>query len=899
VTIDLEGKRAAWKMIEALAGLDRVDSIIVSDAAAPFLERRFELMLPAPGETSTVPFRRLTRREPTGFGLGGRPLSRFVGRDGELQLVTDRVADAARGHGQVIGIVGEPGVGKSRFVYELIQIGAMHDWRVLSCGGVSHGTTTPLLPIGELLRRYFAIEDANATESISAKVSETLGSRHEALRSLLTPLLSLLDIAVDDPAWSNLDPAQQRRRIQDAVKELLRNESQIQPLMVIVEDLQWIDPATQALLDGLIESLPTVRLVLLVSYRPEYQHRWGSKSYYNQLRLGALRPENTGELLQALVGDDPGLEPLTRQLVKRGNPFFIEESIRTLVETGALSGTPGACQLSRPIEAIEIPATVQLILAARIERLAAADKQLLQTASVIGKNVPFALLHAVTEDGEEDVQRGLSHLSAAEFLYETRLLPDAEYTFKHALTHDVTYGTVLEDRRTELHRRIVAAIERVYPDRLNEHVEWLGYHAVRGHVWEQAVAYLRQAGGKAVNRAAYREAVTCFEQALAALEHLPESADTLKCAVDLRLDLKVALFPLGEFERIFHYLRGAERSAMLLDDQRPLCRLYTDLCHSIGLAGHPGEAIVFGQKSCAIAESLGDVSLQVVAKTYLGGAYLRTGDYRRAESLLVQMLESLEDSEGLILSGFPAATARGYLTMIFTDWGEFEQAFTNGREGVLLAEQRNHPVGLANICWLLAYVHLERRELEDTVSLFERGLAVSREWNLSNFAVFHSIGLGYAYALSGRAAEGIPLMERAVSAYVVMGQRFSHAIAATYLGEAYLLADRLEDALEFAGRALTIAREWGLRCWEAKSLKLLGDVTARGDSTEPAERHYRDALALSDELGMRPLIAHCHAGLGRLFERAGKHEEAREQRTTATAMYREMGMTLWLEDTTT
>ena len=892
-TIDLESKQAVWATIEALAGLDAFDTIVVSEAAVPFLERRFEIS--SASVNDAIPFRRLTRREPTGFGLGGRPLSRFVGRDADLQLVSDRVAEAARGHGQVIGIVGEPGVGKSRFAYELTRIEATHDWRVLRCGGVSHGSTTPFLAVGDLLRRYFAIDDADGPEAMREKVTETILSRHEEPKALLAPLLSLLDIVVDDPAWRNLDSPQQRQRIQEAVRHLLRYESRMQPLVVIVEDLHWIDAETQVVLDGLVETLPTARLLLVVTYRPEYEHRWGSKTYYSQLRLGALSPESAGEFLDAVLGEDSALEPLKRLLVRRGNPFFIEESIRALVETGALVGERGAYRLARPIQGIEIPATVQIILASRIERLSAADKQLLQTASVIGKDVPVVLLHAVAGADEDGVQRGLARLRAAEFLYETRFFPDAEYTFKHALTHEVAYGTLLDDRRQDLHARIVGAIERSYPDRLSEHVERLAHHAARGQLWERAITYLQQAGVKAATRAGYRQAATCFEQALAALEHLPDGVSTSKCAIELRLDLKGALFPLGEFARIFEYLRGAERFALSLDDRRPLCRLYTDLCHTVGLAGHPKEAIVFGEKSRAIAESLGDVPLQVMANTYLGGAYLRTGDYRRAEDLLARVLHLLEESDGVAVTGSAAATVRGYLTMIFADWGQFEQAVTHGREGVRLAEQRNQPVALANIWWLIAYVHVERREIQDAVGLFERGLAVSREWDLSNFVVFYSTGLGYAYALSGRVAEGIPLLERAVSAYATMGHRFSHAIATTYLGEAYLLAGRLDDALEFAGRALTMAREWDLRCWAARALHLLGVVTAQRGSLGHAERHFRDALALADELGMRPLVAHCHAGLGRLVERAGKDEEGRQHLTTARTMYREMRMTYWLE----
>ncbi len=897
-TIDLESKKAAWTTLEALIGLEELDTIVVSETSAPFLERRFELVSPGAAGASGVPFRRLTRRERTGFGLGGRPLSPFVGRDGELRLVTDRLATAARSQGQVIGIVGEPGVGKSRFVYELTRLEAMRDWRVLGCGGVSYASTTPLRPISELLRRYCAIEDSHGHEAIREKVTETIASRHEALKPFLAPLLSLLDTSIDDPSWSNLDPPQQRQRIQDAVKRLLLHESRIQPVLLIVEDLHWIDGETQALLDELVESLPTARLLLLITYRHEYQHGWGSKTYYSQLRLDALPPERAVELLKALLGDDPGLESLRPLLVERGNPFFIEESVRALVETGALVGERGAYRLTRPIQTIEVPATVQAILAARIERLDADDKQLLQTASVIGNDVPVVLLRAVADAGEDDVQRGLAHLRAAEFLYETRLSPDAEYTFKHALTHEVAYGTLLEDRRTELHARIVGAIERRYRDRLTEHVERLAYHAVRGALWDKAITYLHQAGLKDAARAANREAVSHFERALEALAHRPESRETSERAIDLRFDLKMSLFPLGAFERIIECLREAETLARTLDDQRRLGQVYVHLCHVLGIAGRPAEAIAFGQNAHALAESLGDVPLRVMASLDLGAVYLWTGDYRRAEDFLsnvVRLLEGETSRERFGLTGFPAVIGRAYLALIFADQGKFEQGIAHGQEGIRLAEAVDHPYSLATVCWCLAYLHVSRGDLRHADGLLERGLALARECDLTYFSAGNTGSLGYAYALSGRTAEGLRLLEQAVTAFETMGNRAAQSLFLGYQGEAHILAGRLDDAFECAGRALTRAREGDQRGDEARALRLLGDVAVHRDFPHEAEAHYRDALALAEELGMRPLVAHCHLGLGKLYRRTSTRERAQEHLTTATTMYREMDMRFWLE----
>jgi class 3 adenylate cyclase/tetratricopeptide (TPR) repeat protein len=827
-----------------------------------------------------------------------RGLTRFIGRDAELEQLRRALGLAHKGHGQLVALVGEPGVGKSRLVYEFTHSHRTQDWLILEASSVSYGKATSYLPVVDLLKAYFKVHDRETHREIREKVTGKILTLDPTLEPILPALRALLDVPVEDAHWQALDPAQRRQRTLDAVRHLLLRECQAQPLLVVFEDLHWIDAETQALLDDLVESLPTARLLLLVNYRPEYQHRWGRKTYYSQLRLDALPPESAGDLLRALLGDAPALEPLKRLLVRRGNPFFIEESIRTLVETQALAGERGAYRLNRPIQTVEVPATVQVILAARIDRLPADDKQLLQTASVIGKDVPSVLLHAVAEAAEDSVHRGLTHLQTAEFLYEARLFPDPEYTFKHALTHEVAYGTLLQERRKALHARIVDAIERSYPDRLTEHVELLAHHTVRGEVWEKAVTYLRQAGAKASARSANREAVSHFEQALTALQHLPETRKTLEQAIDLRFDLRTSLHPLGEFERSIGRLREAEGLASKLDDQRRLGQLSVYMCHNLREIGHPTEALVFGQHARVIAESLGDVPLQVTGTLYLGAACLWTGDYRRAEDLLLKVLVLLEGDlsrNRFGLAGFPAALVRSYLVWVYADWGKFKEGITHGQESLRVAEALDHPYTLAFVCWVLAHFHITRGELSHALRLLERGVAISRDWNLTFFSVMQTGSLGYVYVLSGRMAEGIALLENAVSATETMGFGAYRPLFLGYLGEAYVLADRLEDARAYAGRALTLARERGQRPYEARALWLLGDVTTRCDTPEYADRHYRDALALAEELCMRPLVAHCRLGLGKLYHRTGKRELAHEHFTAAMTMYCEMDMQLWLE----
>ena len=476
------------------------------------------------------------------------------------------------GHGQVVALVGEAGVGKSRLVYEFVHSHQTQGWRVLESASVSYGKATPYFPVLDLLRHYGHVEEHDDPRTIRAKVTGQVLTLDETLQETIPALLALLDALPADSPFLTLDPPQRRQRTLEALKRVLLRESQVQPLLLVFEDLHWIDSETQALLDRLVEGLPTARLLLLVNYRPEYQHGWGSKTYYTQLRLDPLPPASADEVLQALLGDDPSLAPLKHLLITRteGNPFFLEESVRTLVETGVLVGEPGAYRLAQALPTIQVPATVQAVLAARIDRLPPEDKRLLQTAAVIGTEVPLPLLQAIAELPEDALHRGLAHLQAAEFLYETRLFPEREYTFKHALTHEVAYSSLLQERRRVLHARIVEALEALAGDRVAEQVERLAHHALRGEVWDKALAYCRQAGEKALARSAYREAVGSFEQALSALPHLPETARHARAGHRSPARPALGAPPARRFWAYPGVLREAEALAVALDDPRRL-----------------------------------------------------------------------------------------------------------------------------------------------------------------------------------------------------------------------------------------------------------------------------------------------------------------------------------------
>ncbi|MGH8700939.1 MAG: ATP-binding protein, partial [Burkholderiales bacterium] len=365
----------------------------------------------------------------------------------------------------------------------------------------------------------------------------------EALKDTVPVALWLLDALPEDSPFLILEPAERRRQTLAAIKRILLRENQVHPLMLVFEDLHWIDGETQAFLDSLVESLPASRIVLAVNYRPEYRHGWANKTYYSQLHIDPLPPESAEKLLEALLGRDASTESLKRLLIERteGSPLFLEESVRTLVETRALVGERGAYRLVQAPDTLQVPATVQAIIAARIDRLDPQEKRVLQAAAVVGTHVPFALTQAIVDVDEEALRRCLAQLQTAEFIYEAQLFPDLEYAFKHALTHEVAYGSVLQDRRRALHAAIVEAIERLYADRLPEQVERLAHHAARGRLLPKAVRYLREAGSKAAGRSANREAVAYFEEALALLDELPQTTQTLTEALEIRMALGPAL----------------------------------------------------------------------------------------------------------------------------------------------------------------------------------------------------------------------------------------------------------------------------------------------------------------------------------------------------------------------
>ena len=782
-----------------------------------------------------------------------RGLTRFVGRQQELAALQQALEQAGAGHGQIVAVVGEAGVGKSRLVYEFIHSHHTPGWLVLESVAVSYGKATPYFPVIDLLKRYCHLEEQDDPRTVRAKVTGQVLTLDPAFQDAVPALLSLLDVLPEDSPFLKLDPPLRRQRTLDAFKRVLLRESQEQPLLLVCEDLHWMDAETQALLDSLVDSLPTAQLLLLVNYRPEYQHGWGSKTYYAQLRLDSLPAVSADAFLQALLGDDTSLKPLISLLIARteGNPFFLEESVRTLVEAEVLVGERGAYHLRQAVTTIQVPATVQAVLAARIDRLPPEDKRLLQTAAVIGTEVPFPLLQAIAEVHEEVLHRGLAHLQGAEFLYETNLFPR---TALHLLACSHPRGGLRQPppgAAAGAARAHCRGYRGARTDRMAEQVELLVHHALRGEVWDKALGYCRQMGEKTMARSAHREAAGYFEQALSALSHLPETRHTREEAIDLRIALRSALSPSGNFERVLTYLREAEALAEALDDPHRLGQTSLFLSFQFYLMSAYDQAIAAGQRAVALATAGGNGVLRALANIYLGLAYHAQGDYRRAIDCIKQTIAFLDVAGRHERFGFtipPAVPSRTFLAWCYAELGTFAEGKAAGEEGLRIAEAVGHLGSLMVASWGGGLLALRQGDLPKALPLLERAVSISQNPDLSVWFTRMAPTLGAAYTLDARVADAVSLLTEALQRSAAMNRGNDEARCRLALGEAQLLAGNLEEAYALAERTLALAREHQERSNEAYALRLLGDIAAHRDPPEvdEAATHYRQALALAE-----------------------------------------------------
>ncbi|HET9488633.1 MAG TPA: adenylate/guanylate cyclase domain-containing protein [Methylomirabilota bacterium] len=832
--------------------------------------------------------------EVTGAGLARtrlqaaarRGLTRFVGRDAELEQLRRSQQLVASGHGQIAAIVGEAGVGKSRLVYEFTHSHRLQGWLVLESASVSYGKATAYLPVIEMLRGYFELGAGDDARRMREKVTGKLLALDRTLEASLPALLALLDLPTDDPSWEALAPPERRPRTLEAVKRLLLRESQVQPVLLLFEDLHWIDAETQAVLNALVEALPAARLLLLVNYRPEYRHGWSGKTYYRQIQVEPLAPQSAEALLDSLVGRDARLGPMKRLLIERtqGNPFFLEESIQALVEMGALAGEPGAYAPPRAAADVRVPPTVQAVLAARIDRLPPEEKHLLQLAGAIGKDVPLGLLQAVAGLPEEVLRARLARLQAGEFVYEASLFPEAEYTFKHALTHEVAYQGLLVERRRELHARILDAMEALYADRLTEHVESLARHAQQGGRPERAVCYLRQAAAKAIARSANHEAVAFLQGALSGLAELPATADRLNEALDIRLDLGPALIvTAGGTAPETHavYACARERCEQIGDSARLFQALWGLWYTSVNRGQHR-ETRALAQRLLAAARDAGDSILLLEAHHSLCATLFQLGELSAARPHFDEGLGLYDPRRHRALAfryggHDPGVCTRSHLSLTLWAQGYPDQAVRCSEEVLGLARGHGHPPSTIIAYFMAAELRGDRGEHDAAAQRAEVVAELSSVHGQMSYLDRASTLLGALRVEPGPGDDLPARLAHALTAARRGGWNWRDLWALARLMVLCGRAGHVDQAL--AALAEIAAGLQPPNLYEGELYRLRGQLLERQTGADPteAEAAFRRAAEIARARGHKSFELRAATDLARLLGRQQRRDEARRE----------------------
>jgi class 3 adenylate cyclase/tetratricopeptide (TPR) repeat protein len=807
-----------------------------------------------------------------------RGLTKFVGREREMEALKRAAESAKDGHGQVVAAMAEAGVGKSRLFYEFKTI-SKSGWMLLEAFAVSHGKATAYLPVLELLNLYFGISGEDDVRRRREKVGGRVLMLDRALEDTLPYLFALLGLSEGDDPMVRMDAQVRRRRMYEAIKRILLRESLNQPLMVIFEDLHWIDGETQALLNALVDSIGTARMLLLVNYRPEHQHQWGSRTYYTQLRLDPLGRESAEEMLGSLVGDDPGLAALKRLIVERteGNPFFMEETVQVLLEEGALARN-GGVKLARPLAGLRIPPTVQAILAARIDRLPPAAKDLLQTLAVIGSDLPLELVKVVTGKSEEQLEPTLADLQVGEFIYEQPSLTGTEYTFKHALTQEVAYSSVLAERRRAIHDQTARAIEAFYAQQLEDHYSAAAHHYLLGNDAAKGLRYARLAAEQAVGRAAYPEATNMLEAALKLLDKLPQGSERMRAELALRgIEYTVAFVVYGsgslELERVTRHMceLGEE-----IGEADQMARGLIGLSYVYLMRGEPVRGLELSRRYLELAEATQDTGLLADAHSNLGFLAYACGKLREA-------LSNYEDSMRVSLPGFlfpgllrkSAFPCRQALALQLL--GRIGEATRLADQGLRCARESGHLFSLGQALVVRLQLFLQfRREPETVRALSEEAIALGED-GFATWLAFGRFHHGQALAELGQLAQGVAEMEAGIADLRRQGGEYWQPYRIALLAEGYARMGRTEEALRMLDEALAHIERTGEKVHEAEMLRVKGELLLIGDhgATAEAEGCFRAALEVARTQQARWWELRTTVSLARLLRDTNRLDEAR------------------------
>jgi class 3 adenylate cyclase/predicted ATPase/ribosomal protein L40E len=861
-------------------------SIAVSEHTRTLVEGYFDLRalgpLPIRGINQPVNVYEATGLGPlrTHFQLSiQRGLTKFVGREREIAEMKRALELTINGHGQIVAVTAEPGAGKSRLFFEFKAM-LPAECEVLEAYSVSHGRASAWLPVLLLLHNYFRIQGADDPATRRQKVRAALAELDSALLDTEPYLFGLLTIAESPDSLAQMDPQVKRRRTLDALKRILLRESQKRPIVTIFEDLHWIDGETQALLDLLAGGIANTRILLLVNYRPEYHHEWSNKTYYTQLRLEALGQESTAGMLSALLGDAVGLNPLKQLITERadGNPFFIEEMVQALFEREILM-PGGVVKVSNYPHDVQLPITVQGVIASRIDRLPGAQKELLRTAAVIGKQFPYQLVRRICHEHKDQLQSLLLNLESVGFIFEDSAPTEKKYHFKHSLTQEVAYGSVLRERRRLLHGLIAAQIEALFAGRLDDHLSELAHHYSRSENAEKAIEYLYLAGRQAARRSANSAAVEYLTAALETTKALPENPERAQRELTIQTTLGPAWMAIkghaapeveNVYTRALDLCRRLGEVPEILPVLSALSRFYFqggDLIRSLELAHSCLRLapIIPGSGLLAEAHRLVGMNFMFMGKLSQGQEHLETS--------LKAYHSSMHDWAQLYGSD-PEIVCICYLSNL--DWllGFPEKALRRSKHLMTLAQAKGHYLNIAGAWHFAAFVHQARGEAQQCQDCAESGIALSSQQGFTLFSAFSTIDQGWAMAQQLGNTSGLEIMRTGIAAYRSTGGRVFLPYFLWLLAETCVKHGRLEEASELLTEALAESDRSSAHWWDAELQRTRGDVLSKGSDRQGAESCFLDAINTARNHESKALELRATISLAELLGDLGRREEA-------------------------
>jgi class 3 adenylate cyclase/tetratricopeptide (TPR) repeat protein len=837
-----------------------------------------------------------------------RGLTQFTGRDSELERLLAAWRQAQQGQGQVVSVIGEAGLGKSRLVYEFKERLASEGAPYVEGTCFTYGDTISYLPFLGMVRALCGVAESDA-ESVATLQINTHLATLELEPSAVAPYLhNLLSLTIEDAVFPKLPADLIRQRTVAALTMLITAEAQQRPLALILEDVHWIDKATEEVVGALVEAMVALPLLLVLAYRPEYEHAWAGRAYHAQITLSGLRRGGGVALVRAILTKSYAsrvpLEPLSpaqrtamaqhilgkatlppevEQLIVTktdGNPLFIEELLRALLESGALVQTPEGYALTTPVERLDLPTTVQGVLLARIDRLHDDLKEVLQVAAVMGRVFSYPLLAQVVRQGAM-LEQLLVELEDLELIYPTSLAPQREYSFKHVLTQEAVYGTLLRPQRERYHEWIGEGLEALYPERLEEYYDVLAYHYVRSGNKDKAVEYLDLANQKAARASAMAEAKGYFDAAMALLDTLPETEGNQRRRIALLGNQGQVMLMLLKMQEYYDLLVRYRDMAVGLDNPGFVGAFYMSLGWGAFWFGHFDEAIETLTKGAELCEAAGNMDGAGQAYVALQWSYFFTGDYTQVLALQERALRTLAHRFHLRYYVW-ALTAASWA---YAFLGRWEDAVREGHEALRLGEEYADSSMIAFADHILSVVYTAKNDLGQALEYGE--LAVQKGTTPADNAWAQAI-LAWVWCRRGELRRGVETLAQAVSMHRAASNGGFELLSTLWLGEGYWLAGEHAQATQTLRKLLEGAQRCGTQFLVGSAHRLLGEIAL---CTTPAEAapHFEQSIATLHAIHAENELALAYAGYGRWHAQQGDMAQARDYLTRALAIFERLG----------